>query len=128
MEQPDVREFVNYRIEKAEEVYRASEILYEAEQWNSAVNRLYYACFYVASALLLDRGYGAKSHTGVLAKFSESVVRTGQMSADTFRVYSKLLNWRTKSDYGDMFDFCKEDLDGVMLAARVFMDTTKSLL
>ena len=49
------QEFIQYRIEKAEEVYQAACILYEAGQWNSAVNRLYYACFYVASALLLQQ-------------------------------------------------------------------------
>ena len=41
--------FVRYRIEKADETYHAAQVLYEAAQWNSVVNRLYYACFYVAS-------------------------------------------------------------------------------
>ena len=86
------QEFIQYRIEKAEEVYQAACILYEAGQWNSAVNRLYYACFYVASALLLQQKIGAKSHAGVIAKFSENVVRTGKMDAGTYKVYSKLLN------------------------------------
>ncbi len=91
-------EFITYRLNKAEEVYAAAVLLYNAGQWNSAVNRLYYACFYAASALLLKRGIGAKTHAGVISKFSESVVRTHEMSADEYKVYSKLLNWRTKGD------------------------------
>ena len=121
-------EFITYRLNKAEEVYAAAVLLYNAGQWNSAVNRLYYACFYAASALLLKRGIGAKTHAGLISKFSESVVRTHEMSADEYKVYSKLLNWRTKGDYSDMFDFCKEDLDDVMEPTRVFLDGVKKLI
>ena len=121
-------EFITYRLNKAEEVYAAAVLLYNAGQWNSAVNRLYYACFYAASALLLKRGIGAKTHAGVISKFSESVVRTHEMSADEYKVYSKLLNWRTTGDYSDMFDFCKEDLDDVMEPTRVFLDGVKKLI
>ena len=64
MSTTDTEEFIKYRINKAEEVFNAAIVLYNAEQWNSAVNRLYYACFYIASALLLKRGIGAKSHNG----------------------------------------------------------------
>ena len=124
----DMTAFVRYRLEKVEEVYKAAEILYAAEQWNSAVNRLYYACFYVASALLLNRNIGAKSHTGVLGMFSEKIVRSGEISSEKFRVYSKLLNWRTKGDYSDLFDFSKEDVDSVMTPTRDFIDEVKKLI
>lgn len=118
----DMTAFVRYRIEKAEEAYVAAKILYDAAQWNAAINRLYYACFYAASAVLMDRHIGAKSHAGVLGMFSERIVRTGEISIDDFRVYSKLLGWRTKGDYSDLFDYTKEDLDMVMLPTRKFLD------
>ncbi|MBQ6047665.1 MAG: HEPN domain-containing protein [Bacteroidales bacterium] len=57
-------EYIAYRVAKSEEVFEAARILYDAGQWNSRVNRLYYACFYIASALLLRRNIGAKSHGG----------------------------------------------------------------
>lgn len=124
----EINEFIAYRLRKSDEVYEAAVILYNAGQWNSAVNRLYYACFYAASALLLKRGIGAKSHGGVIAKFSDSVVRTDEMPADTYRVYSKLLNWRTKGDYSDMFDFTKEDIDDVLGPTKAFVEAVKELL
>ena len=125
---PNIDDFISYRIDKAEEVYSAAVLLYNAGQWNSAINRLYYACFYAASALLLKRGVGAKSHGGVIAKFSENIVRTGEMSAEEYRVYSKLLNWRTKGDYSDMFDFTEEDVASVMAPTRTFLDKVKQLI
>lgn len=55
-----MKAYIRYRLEKAQEVYQAALILYEAEQWNSVINRLYYACFYSASAMLLYKNISAK--------------------------------------------------------------------
>ena len=76
--------YVRYRLEKSLEVYKAACVLYDAAQWNSVINRLYYACFYSASALLLYKHIIAKSHSGVIGQFSENMVRTGIFSVDEF--------------------------------------------
>lgn len=120
--------YVRYRLEKAQEVYQAACVLYDASQWNSVINRLYYACFYSASALLLHRHISAKSHSGVIGQFSEQIVRLGIVSIDEFRVYAKLLNWRSKGDYNDLFDFSKEDVDSMMEPTKHFIDKVASLI
>ena len=76
--------YVRYRLEKAQEVYEAANVLYMASQWNSVINRLYYACFYSATALLLYKKISAKSHSGVIGQFSEQIVRTGLVSIEDF--------------------------------------------
>ena len=120
--------YIRYRLEKAQETYQAACVLYDASQWNSVINRLYYACFYSASALLLYKKLHAKSHAGVISQFSESVVRTGLISKEDFRVYAKLLSWRSKGDYSDLFDFTKEDVDSMMRPAKLFIDKVASLI
>lgn len=120
--------YIRYRLEKAQEVYGAAQVLCDANQWNSAVNRLYYACFYSASALLLNRHISAKTHSGVIGQFSEQIVRSGLVSIEDFRVYAKLLNWRSKGDYNDLYDFCKEDVMPMMPKVRHFIDVVASLV
>ena len=120
--------YVRYRLEKSLEVYKAACVLYDAAQWNSVINRLYYACFYSASALLLYKHIIAKSHSGVIGQFSENMVRTGIFSVDEFRVYAKLLNWRSKGDYNDFFDFSKEDVDSMMRPTKHFIDKVVALI
>ena len=61
--------YVRYRLEKARETYHAAEVLAREGCWNSVVNRLYYSCFYAASALLLNRQVSAKSHSVCWASF-----------------------------------------------------------
>ncbi len=120
--------YIRYRLEKAQEVYGAAQVLCDANQWNSAVNRLYYACFYSASALLLNRHISAKTHSGVIGQFSEQIVRSGLVSVEDFRVYAKLLNWRSKGDYNDLYDFCKEDVMPMMPKVKHFIDVVASLV
>jgi len=46
-------DLVPYRLEKARETLEDARILANAGRWNACVNRLYYACFYSVSALLV---------------------------------------------------------------------------
>jgi uncharacterized protein (UPF0332 family) len=43
---------VGHRLERARETLEDARILAAENRWNSCVNRLYYTCFYAASALL----------------------------------------------------------------------------
>lgn len=124
----DLTAYIRYRLDKAQEVYVAAEVLYKAKQWNSVINRLYYACFYSASALLLYSGISAKTHAGVIGQFSEQFVRNGKFSTEEFRIYSKLLNWRSKGDYSDLFDFLEEDVEPMMKPVKYFVDKVVSLI
>lgn len=55
---------VSYRMDNA--VRTLNEVLDHSERgyWNTAVNRMYYACFYAASALLVANQIEVKSHDG----------------------------------------------------------------
>ena len=55
-------------------------------------------------------------------------MRPGLMSVEDFRVYSKLLNWRSKGDYSDLFDFLREDVEPIMQPAKTFIDKVASLI
>lgn len=47
-------EIVKYRLSRAHETLNEVEILIENKLWNTAINRLYYACFYAVNALLVS--------------------------------------------------------------------------
>lgn len=62
MNSQERQELVKYRIEKARETFKEIEIHIENKLWNTAVNRLYYACYYAVVALLLDKGIQPDTH------------------------------------------------------------------
>jgi uncharacterized protein (UPF0332 family) len=48
-------DYLNYRIDRAKETLGDALLLYENDRWNACINRLYYACFYIVSTLLLSK-------------------------------------------------------------------------
>ena len=65
MRNSEKNEPVNYRLNRAKETLREINIHIENELWNTAINRLYYACYYAATALLLENDIKASTHAGV---------------------------------------------------------------
>lgn len=48
---------IAYRINRTDETLREAELMYNEGHYNGAVNRLYYACYYISMALLLKKGH-----------------------------------------------------------------------
>ena len=46
---------INYRLDRAYETLREARIMEKESCFNAAVNRLYYACYYAAVALLIKK-------------------------------------------------------------------------
>jgi len=60
---------IAYRVARAEESLDEARLLLDAGHLNTAVNRLYYACFYAVSALLMSEGHGSAKHSGIRSLF-----------------------------------------------------------
>ena len=101
-------DYINYRITRAEEALKDAKTLAEIESWNSCVNRLYYACFYVVSALLLDLDIQPKTHKGIKINFLKHFIKSGKIDKYFGKLYSDLNDWRGEGDYADFIDFDKE--------------------
>lgn len=68
-------DYINYRIDRAKETIREVQTHIENKFWNTAINRMYYACFYAVSALLAKDQVEVSSHSGVRQKFGEYFVK-----------------------------------------------------
>ena len=121
-------ENINYRIRRARETYEDALYLYEKGSLNSCVNRLYYAAFYAAIALLLHNGIEVKSHDGVKQKLGEKFVINGILSKDLAKIFSILSDYRHKGDYDDLFIFDKEIVDRLLIPVKNFIDQIEKLI
>ena len=112
LQDQDRIDIVRYRIENAHRTLGEIKVLIENKFYNTAVNRMYYACYYAASAMLVANHIKTKSHDGVKQMLSQHFVKTGKVSAELGKSYSLLFDKRTKGDYNDLFDndetTCKE--------------------
>jgi len=101
-------DYIKYRIRRANETILEVQTHIENKFWNTAINRMYYACFYAISALLTKEKIEVSSHSGVRQKFGEYFVRTGKIDRDLAKHFTELSEKRHKGDYNDFFDYDEE--------------------
>lgn len=94
-----------YRMDRANETLEDARILANAGRWNACVNRLYYACFYAVSALLVLHDLSSSRHAGVRSIFNKHYVKTGKIKKELAKIYNDLFERRQEGDYIDFVRF-----------------------
>jgi uncharacterized protein len=103
-------------------------LLYQNNFNLGAVNRLYYATFYMASALLTAKGHHFKTHKGILTGFSQQIVKPGILPSDAGRLYAALFDWRQEGDYGDFLNFENDEVAGLLSNTSQLINQMQALL
>ena len=121
-------DLVRYRIERADETLHEAGLLAKEGYYNAAFNRLYYACFYAALALLVKHGITTSTHAGVKTMLGLHFVSKGLLDKEQGKTFSRLFEIRHSGDYDD-FVYCdKEMTDEYTPLAEVFIQRIKELL
>jgi uncharacterized protein (UPF0332 family) len=122
------KEYINYRVAKSKEAFDDAKLLEENNRWNAAVNRLYYSCFYLVTALLYKHQIKAETHNGVKTAFFFHFIKTTKIEKQLGKFYSSLFDWRQESDYADFVDFDKETADPLIDEVSKLNDKLTELL
>lgn len=119
---------VKFRIENAEATLSESLEQIGFGYYNTAVNRMYYACYYAASALLITNGIVTKTHDGVLQMLSLHFIKTGILPVEYGKIYRNLFDKRSSGDYEDFFYHTKESAEALFPDAKSFVERIKDLV
>ena len=122
------KDLVLYRMTRANETLEDARILANTGRWNACVNRLYYACFYAVSALLVRHGLSSSKHTGVRSLFNRQYVKTGTIPKSLARTYNDLFERRQEGDYIDFVSFEESQILPWISKAEQLIDYITSLV
>lgn len=128
MTENNQEDYIKYRLERAKETIDEVTVHIENKFWNTAVNRLYYACFYAVGALLMKHNIDVSSHAGVRQKFGQLFVKTKKFDRNLAKHYTELFEKRHKGDYNDFFDFDKETVMKLYPTSIEFIKQIENLL
>ena len=117
-----------YRYRRSQETLAEVPSLKQLGYYNTAVNRLYYACYYAAVALLIRHGINPGTHAGVKQMIGMHFVATGRMSRETGRSFSLLFERRHSSDYDDFAYSTEEEVNELLPKAKAFIEAVGLLL
>ena len=122
------KDLVIYRRAKAVETLDDARVLVEHGRLDSAVNRIYYAVFYIVSALLLTRRLSSSKHSGVKSMFIQNFVKTKAVSMEDGGFYSSIFEFRQKADYADYVKFDLETVQQWIKQAESFISHIDELI
>lgn len=124
----ETRTLITYRMQRAREALDEAALLLDRNHINTFVNRVYYACFYSVTALLLTRDLASAKHSGVRSLFHQHFVKTGIVSIELGQLFDRLFDNRQKGDYADMVRFEKEKVQSWLEEARAFVGAIEKII
>lgn len=127
-EEEPLKEVLRYWIEKAADSLDAAGDELKAGRLSFSVNRIYYACFYIISAVLLQQRLRFKKHSGVRAAFHKHLVKPGLVGREYGEFYDEIFEARQRGDYLELVYFEKEQVEEWLQKARQFVETIRLLI
>jgi len=119
---------VQFRMEKAKNAFSEISLLVDNALWQTAANRLYYACYYAVTALLIQNGIETKTHKGVINQMGLHFVRADIFSQQEGRLFRNLFELRQDGDYGDWIIISEEDIIPLIEPVRNFINKIEKLI
>ena len=122
------QELIRYRLGRAREALGDADAALREGRWNEASNRIYYAMFYAATALLATRNFSSTRHSGVISLLHEHFVRPGTFPRALAHQLSSAFDMRAESDYKDFAEPDPVRLREMLAQAGVFIETVEKLI
>lgn len=119
---------LTFRIAKAKETLKEARGISGLQYWNAVANRLYYSCYYITGALLIANNYTAQTHSGVIHLLGLHFIKTGIVSKESGKLYSRLYELRQSGDYDDLFNLSAEDVNPLIEPAEKYILELEKLI
>lgn len=116
------------RLEIAHERLTTAKAMLELGDYKASANRLYYAIFSAMRAVLALDGFDSKNHSGIIARFRQSYIKTGILDTEMSKIIDDLEVIREDSDYDDFYIILKEDVEIQAKRAEYFVSEVESYL
>jgi uncharacterized protein (UPF0332 family) len=122
------RDLIKYRISGSLEMLVEAETMIKNGFWNADVNRIYYSCYYIVSALLLKKSVETNSQKGIRQMFGLHFIQTGAVPKEDGRFFSDLYDRRQTGDYDDFIVYEEDTVINLFNKAKDFIGRMVELL
>ncbi len=120
--------YAKYRIERSKEDLDAAKAMFQTNRYRVANNRAYYSIFHAMRAVLAFDGFDSKKHSGIIAEFRKSYIKTGIFNKELSTLIGLASEIRNASDYDDMFIASKEETEKQIKDAELFYNVIKKYI
>lgn len=122
------QDLILYRLSHAKETLKEADYNADGGYFNAATNKLYFACYYAASALMLAKNLETSTHVGTKRMLSLKFIMPGFLEPEYGATYQMLFyNWQA-SDYEDFMYCTKDHYNNLRPMAEKFILRMQSLI
>ena len=115
-------------LDKAVDSIEAAEMIMDMGKSEIAVGRAYYAMFYIAEALLNEKGLKFNKHSAVHAAFGEQFAKTKEMDVKFHRWLLDSFDKKQAGDYDVDTEIERDVAVNVIHQAREFLEAARGYL
>ncbi|MBI2419498.1 MAG: HEPN domain-containing protein [Ignavibacteriales bacterium] len=128
MDKEEKQVLIRLRVEQSDEALNDTEYLLEGNRLSTAVNRLYYAVFYMLSAFALKDGFSTSKHAQLIGWFNKTYIHSHSIDVKYSNLIYQIFKNREKSDYDFLFSMTREQVESSLNEIKELIDTLKELL
>ncbi len=115
-------------LEKSDDSIKSAKIELKEGHTVFALNRIYYACFYATTALLLKDDKQYSKHSAVAANLNRIFIKTGIIDKKWNKFYQRLFDDRQYGDYHPTLSFDADDIASRIEDAGEFIRVIRDLI
>jgi uncharacterized protein (UPF0332 family) len=128
LKEEDRDNVVKFRLKKANDTLAEVPVLMEHKFYRTAANRLYYACYYAATALLINDGFETHTHNGVKTLLGLHYIKSNKIEKSLGKIYRQLFTLRQTGDYEDWIDIEANNIKPLLEPAEKFIAEIEELI
>ena len=121
-------ELIKNWLYKTDKALKAVKDNLDSDNIEAAQNRLYYAMFYIVSALGQSKGFITSKHGQLIGWFNREYIKTGILPKKYGELYRNTFKYRQETDYGFNFTPDKKILETMFEEAKIFIEEIKKLI
>lgn len=128
MTESDRKLYISQKLARSNATISEIDNLIKFEYLDTAVNRIYYSCFYSVQALLASEDIYPKSHAGILTMFSLHFTKTGKVSSILSDFYTRIFHERQLADYSEVSEYTRQEVEKLHVLAIEFIICVEKFL
>ena len=117
-----------HRLQRTKETLEELKSNMQLGYWRIAANRLYYACYYAVSALLIKNNITTHTHSGAMNQLSLHFINKGLLTKEHGRLFKGLYELRQDGDYSDWKVINEDDVIPLLEPAQKFIQDIENLI
>ena len=120
------KDVINRAIQKSTRALKDAQNDFDDESLDSAINRLYYAIFYIVVALGYKHDFITSKHATLMGWFNKKFIHEDKVfDTELYKIYRNAFEFRNQSDYDFTFHPNEAVVKDLLRKAEEFIDIVR---